>query len=312
MENNSDLNSNISERKGSKGKKILVIIIVLLLLGINGVLVWMLMSKQQVIVEKDILIKTETSLKDSLTIEKNILTKDFEEMKSQNASLNEKLGDKDKEIEEQKEKIQKLINSGDAVQLDQARREIKKLRMQMASYTTQKDSLMKMNTRLTKDKEVLTDNLNQEKVKSEKLVSENTKLSDKVSEGAILRADNVKAMAVKIKSSGKEVETSKAKAAQKIKTCFTLLENHVAEKGPQDIFVRILSPNGTAFSNSAETFKYNGQETLFTMKQSVTFENKKQDVCAYWENTSPFEKGKYSIEVYNSGAQVGKAEMQLK
>ena len=253
METTSEINSS-PEKKGSDGKKILVIIIVLLLLGINGVLVYMLMNKQQIIVQKDIVIKNETSLKDSLTIEKNELTKSFEEMKGQNASLNEKLTEKDKEIEEQKEKIQKLLSSGDAVQLNQARSEIKKFKLLLATYSNQKDSLMQITAGLRKEKQVLTENLDQEKVKSNQLVTENTKLADKVTEGSVLRTDNVKAMAVKFKSSGKEIETNKAKAAQKIKTCFTLLENHVAEKGQTDIFLRVLSPSGSAFSTSAETF----------------------------------------------------------
>jgi hypothetical protein len=311
METTSEINST-AEKKGSNGKKILVIIIVLLLLGINGVLVWMLMNKQQIIVQKDIVIKHETSLKDSLTIEKNELSKSFEEMKGQNASLNEKLTEKDKEIEEQKEKIQKLINSGDAVQLAQARNEIKKFKLLLTTYSNQKDSLMLITAGLRKEKQTLTENLDQEKVKSDKLVTENTKLADKVTEGSILRTDNVKAMAVKFKSSGKEIETNKAKAAQKIKTCFTLLENHVAEKGKTDVFIRVLGPSGNAFSSSAETFKYNGQETLFSLKQEVTYENKKQEVCTYWQNAIAFEKGKYAVEIYNAGAQVGKAETTLK
>jgi hypothetical protein len=309
METTSEMN-NAPEKKGSNGKKILVIIIVLLLLGINGVLVWMLMNKQQIIVQKDIVIKHETSLKDSLTIEKNELARSFEEMKGQNASLNEKLTEKD--IEEQKEKIQKLINSGDAVQLAQARNEIKKFKQLLSTYSNQKDSLMQITAGLRKEKQVLTENLDQEKVKSDKLVTENTKLTDKVTEGSILRTDNVKAMAVKFKSSGKEIETNKAKAAQKIKTCFTLLENHVAEKGQTDIFIRVLGPSGSAFSSSAETFKYNGQETLFSTKQTVTYENKKQEVCTYWQNAIAFEKGKYAVEIYNAGAQVGKADVTLK
>jgi hypothetical protein len=312
METTTDTSNSVPERKGSKGKKILVIIIVLLLLGINGVLVWMLMNKQQVIVQKDQIIKTETSLKDSLTLEKNELAKNFEEMKGQNASLNEKLTEKDKEIEEQKEKIQKLINSGDAAQLAQARNEIRKFKLLLQNYSSQKDSLIQIASGLRKEKQILTENLDQEKVKGEKLVSENTKLAEKVSEGSVLRADNVKAMAVKFKSSGKEIETNKAKAAQKIKTCFTLLENHVAEKGQTDIFIRVLGPNGAAFSSTAETFKYKGQETLFSLKQPVNYDNKKQEVCAYWQNAIAFEKGQYTVEIYNSGDQVGKGDLTLK
>ncbi len=301
-----------SEKKGSKGKKILVVITVLLLLGINGVLIWMLMNKNQIIVETKEVLRVETSLKDSLTIIKNQLSRDFEEMKSQNVSLNEKLTEKDKEIAEQQEKIQKLINSGDAAQLAQARNEIKKFKAMLSNYGAQKDSLLQLTAALNKDKQLLTTNLDEEKVKAESLSTENIKLSDKVTIGSVLRADNVKAMAVKFRSSGKEIETNKAKGTKKIKTCFILLENHVAEKGPKDIFIRVLGPQGSAYSSSAETFKYNGMETLFTSKESITYENKKKEVCMYWANTSTFGKGKYTVEIYNSGTQIGKTTLDLK
>ncbi len=121
--------TNEPEKKGSKSKKILIVIVVLLLIGLNAVLIWMLINKQQVIVEKDVVIKAGMTLQDSLTVVKDQLAKDFEEMKSQNVSLNEKLTEKDNEISEQQEKIQKLISSGDAAQLAQARVEIKKFKL---------------------------------------------------------------------------------------------------------------------------------------------------------------------------------------
>ncbi len=312
MENTTNSPVSAPEKKGSKGKRILIIIVVLLLLGINGGLIWLLMNKNETIIEKEKIIKVETSLKDSLTIIKDQLAKDFEDMKGQNVSLNEKLSEKDREIAEQQEKIQNLINSGDAAQLAQARSEIKKFKLMLKGYEAQKDSLLQLTVALNKDKQALTTNLDQEKVKTETLTTENTKLSDKVTVGSVLRADNVKAMAVKFKSSGREIETNKSKAAQKIKTCFTILENHVAEKGEKEIFIRVLGPAGSAFSSSSETFKYNGQETLFTSKQTVNFESKKQEVCNYWANTAAFSAGKYTIEVYNAGTQIGKTVLELK
>lgn len=300
------------EKKGSNGKKILVIIVVILLLGINGVLIWMLMNKNQVIVETKEVLRVETTLKDSLTVIKDQLSRDFEEMKSQNVSLNEKLTEKDKEIADQAEKIQNLLNSGDKAQLEHAKAEIRKFKSMLASYGAQKDSLLQVTAALNQDKLLLTTNLGQEKVKSESLTTENTKLSEKVTVGSILRADNVKAMAVKFKSNGKEIETNKAKASQKIKTCFTLLENHVAEKGEKEVFIRVLGPEGSAFSSSSETFKYNGQETLFTARESVPYENKKKEVCVYWANTNAFGKGKYTVEIYNAGTQIGKTAVELK
>ncbi|MBK7684156.1 MAG: hypothetical protein IPJ26_17630 [Bacteroidetes bacterium] len=61
------------------------------------------------------------------------------------------------------------------------------------------------------------------------------------------------------------------------------MENLVVEKGPKDIFVRVISPDGAVMSTTSETFIYNGQATLYTTKESIMYENRNTELCVYWE-----------------------------
>lgn len=308
MENNSTVES----PKKSGGKRLLVTIVILLLIATNGVLIWMLFNKSETITRTQTEVVRVNASKDSLVAEYAELNKQFDALKGENGELNSKLAESDQQIAELKEKIQKMINSGDAAQLAAARAELKNLKARISRYEAQKDSLINLTQVLGKEKQQLTTNLSEEKKKTENLTEVNVKLSDKVTVGSVLRVDNVKIYAIKVKSSGKEVEVNKAKATNKLKTCFTVLENHVAEKGDKDFYIRILGPEGNAYTSSSETFKYNGQETLFTLKQTVSFDKKKQEVCVMWSNPNPYSKGKYTVEVYNESTQVGKAQLELK
>ena len=130
--------------------------------------------------------------------------------------------------------------------------------------------------------------------------------------GSILRADGIVVTGVKFKSSGKEVIEKKAKNVQKLKICFTVLENLVVDKGLKNIYLRVLGPDKSVLSTSSGTFSFNGQQLPYTLKQEVNYENKKTEQCPYWEKGSAFVKGKYSVEIYTEGNKIGASEFELK
>ena len=174
------------------------------------------------------------------------------------------------------------------------------------------DSLKTVNKQLNDQNITLTENLNTATTQTQTLTEQNTVLSNKVAIASVLKAINTKALGVRYKGSGKEIETSSAKRTDRIKTCFTIIENLVVEKGPKDIFIRVLSPDGAVMSTSSETFMYNNQATLYTTKESIMYENRNTDLCVYWEKGSGYSSGKYTIELYCEGNQIGTANLELK
>ena len=258
------------EHKDQDSKKVIVIIVISILLGVNGLLLWQFFDKKTHLEQVNKELNTTMAEKESLSAELQRVKTEYDKLNQENAGLQNQLSSKDEEIRQKIAEIQRLINSGDAAQLKKAKEEMAALKLLNNSYIAQIDSLRGANKELTDQNLSLNQNLSTVTTKVGELTQQNSVLSNKVAIASVLKTSNIKAMGVRYKSSGKELETTKAKSTGRIKTCFTIVENLVVDKGPKDIYIRVISPDGAVMSTSSETFIYNGQATLYTTKESIT------------------------------------------
>jgi flagellar basal body-associated protein FliL len=300
------------DKKEQDSKKVIVIVVISILLGVNGLLLWQFFDKKTHLEEVSMTLESTLSEKESLTAELQRMKVEYEKVNQENSTLQTQLSAKDEEIKSKIAEIQKLINSGDAAQLRKAREELAALRLLNENYMAQLDSLKIVNDELNTQNTTLNSSLVSERGRVQNLTQENTLLANKVAIGSVLKTMNVKANGVKYKSSGKETETTRASAVSKIRVCFTILENLVANRGTKDAYIRVLSPDGAVMSTSSETFMYNNQATLYTTRESFDYDNKQTDLCLYWTKGSIYAKGKYLIEVYVDGSLIGSTDLTLK
>lgn len=293
-------------------KKGIVIIVITILLGTNGLLLWQFFDKKNSLDLANQTIVTTTAEKDALQMQLNRFKVDYEKIKSDNASLQNELSEKDEEIKAKVLEIQKLIQLGGPAQIARAKAELAKLKEMNEVYVAHIDSLNVINAQLQQENQSLSTNLSKEMSKNENLSAENSRLYSKVSAGSVLKTFNIVTEGLRYRSNGKEVVTSKAKQVQKIRTNFTLGENPVIDNGPLDIYVRVLGPDGVVMSAEKESFKINGQEMSYTMKETVQYSNKDTPVEIMWAKGSEFVKGKYNVEIYQSGVLIGKSMIELK
>lgn len=298
--------------KEQDSKKVIVIIVISILLGVNGLLLWQFFDKKTHLEQVSRELDTTAAEKESLSAELQRVKTEYEKLNQENATLQNQLSARDEEIRQQIAKIQALIKSGDATQLKKAREEMNNLRTMNQNYITQLDSLRTANKYLNDQNLALSENLTSATKSVENLNQQNNLLSNKVAIASVLKTTGLKAQGVRYKSNGKESETTKAKTTERIKSCFTILENLVVDKGPKDIYIRVLSPDGAVMSTSSETFMYNGQATLYTTKESIMYENRNTDLCVYWQKGSSYNAGKYTIELYCEGNQIGSTSVDLK
>jgi predicted nuclease with TOPRIM domain len=304
--------TNPEQEKDQDSKKVIVIIVITILLGVNALLLWQFFDKKTHLEQVSRELDVTMAEKESLSAELQRVKTEYEKLNQENASLQNQLSAKDEEIRLKIAQIQKLINSGDATQLKKAKEELTALKALNQVYIVQIDSLKIANKQLVDENVSLNQNLSTANVKVTSLTQENSLLANKVAIASVLKTANLRALGVRYKGSGKETETTKAKSTDRIKTCFTISENLVVEKGPKDIFVRVLSPDGAVMSTSSETFIFNGQATLYTTKESIMYENRDTDLCVYWEKGNTYNSGKYTIELYCEGNQIGVATLVLK
>ena len=301
-----------TDNKESQSKKTIVIVIISLLLGVNGLLLWQFFNKKTDLQQTTVELKNTKDEKETLDAELQKVKFEFDKLNQENAGLQILLNSKDEEIRNKINEIQRLINSGDAAQLKKAKDEIATLKQLSLNYVAQIDSLKAVNKDLSSQNTSLNQDLSNANSKVGSLTQENSNLSNKVAIASILKTVNAVASGVKYKGSGKEIETTKAKQTDRIKTCFTIVENAVIDKGAKDIYLRIVGPDGTILSTSNETFMLKGQASVYTIRQTIFYENKNTDLCIYWEKGNAYSAGKYSIEIYCEGNQIGSASVMLK
>jgi predicted nucleic acid-binding Zn-ribbon protein len=301
-----------TEMQDQGPKKGIVIIVILILLGTNGLLLWKFFEKKNSFdeVNKNLTIATQDKVQ--LQTELDGIKIEREKLQTENGQYKDQLSQEDSSLQMKEAQIQHLISIGGPAQLAKARAELSKLKEMNDLYALQMDSLNKVNTKLTSDVQNLNSNLTEQQNKNTDLTKQVSKLSDKVAAGSILAANNIVTQGIRIKSSGKEVPTSKAKQVQNMHTKFSLGPNRVIDAGPIDIYIRVLGPDGNVMSSSGQSFTAGGEAIVYTMKQTVQYNNTNTDVDAVWARGSQFTKGKYNVEIYEGGQIIGKSMVELK
>ncbi|MCC6385172.1 MAG: hypothetical protein LC117_00720 [Bacteroidia bacterium] len=300
------------ENKEQDSKKVIVIVVISILLAVNGLLLWQFFDKKTHLEEVNKTLDSTIAERDEISSELKRVKTEYEKISQENAGLQSQLAAKDEEIKSKIDEIQRLVNSGDAAQLKRAKEELAVLRLMNQTYVSQMDSLKAINEKLNVENLSLNQNLSEERGKVQSLSLENTQLANKVAIGSVLRTTNLKVICVRYKSNGREVETNKATSVERFKTCFTILENAVIDRGTKDVYIRILTPDGAVLSTSTETFMYNSQAILYTSKDTFDYDNSQTNLCFYSNKGTGLVKGKYLVEVYSGGNLIASTNLVLK
>jgi hypothetical protein len=273
-------------------------------------------TDQKLAVTEEVLFDTKAA-KNSLDSLLLVTSTELESYKGQNASLDSLVSQKDGELKLISDRVKRLLAQDrvSKVELDKALEEIEQLRYYKQKYLTQIDSLSTQVVLLNRENVQLKGNIDNQKRNNENLSLENAGLKNKVAIGAKLNTSALTILGIKMRSNGKEKETMKAKQVEKLKLTFKVAENFVAEKGEKEIYLKITSQDGTTLYNQATgtaTFKFQGDESLYTQKKVIDFNQEAQDVTIYWSKGTEFALGKYKAEIFADGFRIGAVDFELK
>ncbi|TPG67496.1 hypothetical protein [Hymenobacter nivis] len=313
-------NDNLEPRKNNS-RVYLWVALVAVLLGINGVLLY-LRSQEQT---KNEQLTTDVQAKDTKLAEQ---IKEYETIKA--------------DFERQSQELQKLGLSNDSLQSRIAGVNADLLRLRsfkagsfsLAMQKQYKQRAMNLEGQLKKrdeeiaqlkqDNETLYTETTTLKERQNKLTDTistiaktNRDLSDKVTVASRLQADNIKVAIITSKNKEKmdDKEEFKAKRVEKIKVTFNLGRNDVSPKESKAVYMRILEPDGAALYNLSTgggTFTVDGQESFYTQKQDVVYDNTRQPVVFTYAKGAEYKKGVHTVELYEGGALMGKTTFTLK
>jgi len=301
------------EESKSKKRGILLWIIIALLIGTNGFTIWLLVKEKNTVDEKVVEIKTVYVEKETIQNDLAELKKDFETLQTNDKALQADIELKKARIEELMEEARK--HKGDAYIIAKLKKETETLREIMKHYVYTIDSLNTLNQTLVAEKKTVLKQLGEEKQKQDILKQEKEELKNTIAKGSILTCFNVSAKGVFFKKGGKkEVETTKARKATKIKVNFSLGENKIAKAGEKPVYIRIITPDGKEMAKSYDDsykFIFNKSSGYYAGKENINYANVEISAATYCEGQGEMVPGNYIIEITCDGAVIGNTTLKL-
>jgi len=321
MENTSPKGEQPEEKENKKGGLLIILIVITALLAVlSGYLFYQVgklekeaeaLKTQKVEAEKDTdeyraqlqmltakydsLMQAHEGLRAELEVERQkvvTLMADYEALKKSGGSLNSPGG---VSMRQRLEELQQTYDESEAVILE---------------LKAKNQELTNENFRSKKQLEETAD-------QNSKLTSENSKLNKTVEIAKRLKTYEVYADAVRVSGGGtKEKQTDKAKKADRIRVCFTVLDNQLADKQEKLLYAVIKGPDKKVFveGDKSKITLLNGEEIPYSVKKEIFYDNKVMQLCLNWEvkQTDALLAGQYQVEIYCDGVQIGATDFMLK
>jgi len=137
--------------------------------------------------------------------------------------------------------------------------------------------------------------------------------------GSVLHASNIRLTAIHLKKHGKrEKDTNRARKADELRVDFDIDENRIAENGTKKLYLVIKDPSGNLLSNpavgsGAMTISNGSQMNFSVLKEIPLVTNEPvKDISAEWKQEGDYDKGVYTIAIYNGGYRIGGGQVELK
>lgn len=283
-------------------KKVTVILAVIAgLLAIVLAYIWITNSR---------LVKELNREKDELTTELVSLQSDYESLNTTNNALNDSLNVEKEKVGQLIERLKKTEATNRA-KMRQYEKELGTLRSIMKSYIKQIDSLNTLNVELRHEATQARKEAAQHKQKYDELVTTTEKYAATAAAGAVLKGRGISLTAI----NSHNQETTRSTRAVQLKTCISLIENAIAEKGDRRVYIKVFAPDGVQLAGDQQVaFTCNGEEMMASASRVVDYQGEEIEICIYFTKAADakFTKGVYKVEVYTEQAALGSAELMMK
>ena len=235
-------------------------------------------------------------------------------------SYNEILQDnelKDNELIAARDRIVVLLDSvknykANLSIINRYKAQVRGLKNERTQLFKRADSLLIVTQRLAIEKDSTTAVLNKTIKVVDSVTTANTQLFNSLEKGALIGITNLDATAIIVRRGGKIKQTKRASRADKIRVCYTIAPNTLAQAGDRVLYVQVINPDNNIIGDKSNiTF---GQDLLTYSKSEIVFyENKALDVCAIVGTTGQdVLKGLYTINIFDAQRQIGSTTLMLK
>lgn len=260
-----------------------------------------------------------TEERDDIEIDRRELELDLQKMRfsydtlaTENSVLMAEMADQRMQIDDLLKKVKDRNYS-----VSKLKKETDTLREIMKGYVYTIDSLNTMNQALIAENTEMRSQVEQVTTQNQELLERQQNMEGLISTGQMLQTTALNATAVKLRSSGKQVEITRAGRADMIKACFTIVENRIAKPGNKELYMRIVAPDGKVLpskeANATRNFGEEG-ELPYSVMRTIDFNNSSMDVCIFYtvEDGYDLTKGDYKVYIYEGPNRIGIVDLGLK
>lgn len=315
--------NNPQTTQGKDNRKLIYGILITLLVATWGYIFYDKSKTKETVTLLETKISNVDSARNAIQAEFTLISAKADSLTQTNIQLQGAMAEKSTEIQTLKGNIGSILRkkNATAAELADAKKmiaeldgkinglfvEIEKLKGENQQLTNTNQQLNNDKTQLTSDKQNLEQNLS-------KTNTEKQQLAEKVDVASTLQASHIGIIAIDLKSSGKEKETTTAKRADYMRVVFTVDANRVTPTGSKDFYVVITGPGGKVFNEGGKFTTREDGELEFTNKVSVPYEQGKPmpPVSFNWKKSDKFVEGDYKIAIYNNGFKIGESVKTLK
>ena len=303
-------NQNKTKGKSNIAFTAIIIILGILVIGLIILLVQTRTNLKSLLQEKEQQ-RAELRLElDSLLVEHN-------KVKVEYGQLADSLLLKDSLIQANATEIRRLLDT--EWEYYKVKKKLAQLQVIAQNYVRQMDSLYQVNTMLTEENVAIKKDLKDLKKEKDQIEQDRKVLSGKVEIAALLKAVNMEASGIRMRSGGEtEVTTDKLQRVDQVRVCFTVDKNELASPGKKDIYIRIARPDQEILIKSRldeDSFEYQGERLQFSMMQTIDYENRALDLCLYWKkeySSQEMMAGLYHVDIFCENAIIGHTTFTLR
>ncbi len=294
----------MENQNNNSNLKAIIIILAILLVG-SLVYVYKLTSDAK---ETQTTLTTTMSEKDKVMGDLNALKTTYDAAIAENTSLSD-------ELIAEREKVVNLMSDlkkskGDASSMSKYKTQFFALESKMKNLMKENETLRAANTTLTTERDSTITVLGESKKYNEVLVGQNEELSKTVEKASKLQVLNLKTAAYKLRSSGKQIETEKARRADILKISFTIAANEVAQSGQKTYYVQVIDSKNNVLGDK-QTMTFGDQTLTYSFETVVNYNNKTMEVTQDLRG-SDFAKGTYYVNIFDKNELVSKNSFSLR
>lgn len=281
-------------------KKSLIVAVVVLILGMAGILVYLLWDNRNLEQEKMEMLELAELDKQEMENDYENLSLQYEDMMRQinNDSIIAQLTQEQLRTQKLLEEL-KNVKAADAREIARLKKELATVREVLRSYIRQVDSLNQVNQQLIAENDRVKDQLAHSNSVNEDLRQEKENLTEKVAIAAQLDATGITMTPL----NKRQRTAKKMKDCKTIQVGFNISRNVTAETGNRTIFVRIQTPSGQALK--AGTFPYENRQLEYSIKKVVEYSGEEISVQSYWQVGEFLDAGQYRVSIFADGNMIG-------